>query len=95
MKIMNLTDLKSNKIFKLLHKKQSEYDATDDKICNDTFTRSPLHLIQFLIVYAGLDDAQRQLVVNKLQICVLVVSVRNIFNHNSSSQIHLIINFEF
>ena len=37
---------------------QSIFDSVDFEILQDSFTRSPLHAIQFLVVYAGLNEQQ-------------------------------------
>ncbi|CDZ77172.1 hypothetical protein BN59_01454 [Legionella massiliensis] len=65
MTISTLADLRQNKVFLLLNEIQSEYDAADSAVLSDRFTRSPMHAIQFLIAYAGLDQNQRrQVIVN-------------------------------
>ncbi|CDZ77253.1 hypothetical protein BN59_01535 [Legionella massiliensis] len=66
MTIRSLTDLKENELFVLLNQMQSQLDAEDPSVLSDRFTRSPMHAIQFLIAYAGLDEEQRRQVVAKL-----------------------------
>ncbi|MFI4919947.1 MAG: hypothetical protein ACHP65_10375 [Legionellales bacterium] len=67
MSLSSLQELKKHEVFMALNQKQSEFDAIDPALLKDQFTRSPMHAIQFLIAYAGLDDAQRHHVVTNLQ----------------------------
>ena len=66
MKINTLNDLKNNPIIIKLNEQQSDYDNKDEVLLKGNFTRSPFHAIQFLIVYAGLDEEQRLFALNKL-----------------------------
>ena len=66
MPITSLKDLKKNDLFIDFNRQQSEFDSQDSATLNDKFTRSPIHAIQFLIVYAGLDGHQRNQVITQL-----------------------------
>jgi len=67
MPLSSLSDLKKNKFFISLNQQQSQYDSDDKNVVSDQFTRSPVHAVQFLIAYAGLDAEQRKYVVGKLR----------------------------
>lgn len=77
MKISNLSALKQNRIFTALYDAQSKFDAADQAILQDHFTRSPLHIIQFLIAYAGLNKQQRAQTISQLKISSITLENLN------------------
>lgn len=66
MPITSLNSLEKNSVFIELNRQQSELDSQDAQTLDDDFTRSPLHAIQFLIAYAGLNEQQRIQVIAQL-----------------------------
>lgn len=66
MPISSLNDLKQNELFIALNRQQSLFDSQDPVTLHDKFTRSPIHALQFLIAYAGLNDEQRAQVIQQL-----------------------------
>lgn len=66
MRIESLDALKKHPVIKALNKAQSDCDAKEHVIMHGRFTRSSIHVIQYLIIYAGLNPQQRSIVLEKL-----------------------------
>lgn len=64
--IQSLMEFKKMPLVIALNHQQSEEDNKDSEILTHNFTRSPLHAIQFLIIYAGLTNDQRSYVLKAL-----------------------------
>lgn len=83
MTISTLNELIKHDVIIKLNAAQAQFDDTDQQILDSKVTRSPHHAIQFLAIYAGLTEGQRQQAVQQLNKLNLNLNISDLITFKS------------